>query len=148
MIRRIFLMALVSLFALTQFARPACAIDNGAASGMPYWFWELVKGPKPHWVMTEAVNVQALATSPRLGYIAHQITFVVQNQGSEVYQGGEAYALVHSLTCPQPNPWRPETIARGILPVLRPGERFRISVIAYTPRGLEGKHTLTMTAGR
>jgi hypothetical protein len=148
MIRRAFLMTLLGLFALGQMALPARAIDNGAAIGAPYWFWEMIKGPKPHWVMTETVNVQVLATSARVGYVAHQVTYVVQNRGTEPYRGGDAFALVHSQADPQPNPWQPQTIARGVLPSLRPGERFRLSVVAYTPRGVEGRHILTLTAGQ
>lgn len=146
MIRRAFLLALLGLFALTQFVSPARAIDNGAANGAPYWFWELIKGPKPHWVMTEAVNVQALATSARPGYVAHQITFVVQNRGTEAYRGGDSFSLMHRLS--EPIPYPSEPIARGVLPALRPGERFRIAVVAYTPRGYERGHILTMTAGQ
>jgi hypothetical protein len=146
MIRRAFLMAVLGLFALGQMAMPARAIDNGAASGMPYWFWELIKGPKPHWVMTEAVNVQVLATSSRIGYVAHQVTFVVQNRGTESYRGGDAFVLAHRLSEPIPYP-SSEAIARGILPALRPGERFRVSVVAYTPRGYRGSQILSMSAG-
>jgi hypothetical protein len=130
------------LLGLFQFSAPARAmVDDYCGNG---WWWKWWQGPypPPHWADITQITINP-ATPGEI--LTHDVLFTMQNRLSEGVRGGQTYMLMHSLRHPGGAIVFTETIARGTLPNLLPGQRFQIRGRTQTPRGGTYEHVLQLS---
>jgi hypothetical protein len=130
--RSIVILAALLTIACSLVSLKAIANDGDWIEGnIAQWWWKYVRvgdgSVKPAGVRIEEVR------SDRLGYRAYTVTYVITNTAKTVYKGGESYRIELEIAEPDPHPWKPSLIARGLTPGLNAGASARIMAKAYTP---------------
>jgi hypothetical protein len=112
----------------------ASANDGDWVEGnIAQWWWKYVRvGDGSVKVLSPQVRITEVR-SDKAGYRAYHVAYQLTNQSKTLYKGGEIFKLETQVADPQPDPWKPYTVAKGATPMLKAGESALISAVIYTP---------------
>src|SRR5262249_42461417 len=132
-IRSITLILLLALATLCQFAFAQTNEGDWTPTNQVQWWWKYVLPADGHLNGLAVVGVNVVQVrSDHVGFVAHRVTFTLQNRSKTDYRGGDTFQIEYMNSDMRPaqmvsTAFKPAVVARGILPYLPAVQHTEIS---------------------